>query len=179
MPDALPPPPDALDETISAVCLACGLCCRGAIYTHVEIVGDEIPFAEGLGLTILLENGKTYFQEPPRCFQNQQCTIYEQRFGTCRTYQCQLLQKLRAGTIGRDKALEIVTDLRQRFDDIVEHLDPEAPPTNVRGMLVRELNALAGQSFASLSADTNHLLLQLRVVSMLIGRHLDGRFYKE
>jgi Fe-S-cluster containining protein len=69
-----------------AVCLECGLCCRGVLYGKVFLQEEELEWAAELRLPILQEDARSAFRQPCACFVNQKCSIYEQRFAACRAY---------------------------------------------------------------------------------------------
>jgi hypothetical protein len=61
---------------------------------------------ERLGIGILELEQR--FSLPCPCLISKKCTIYENRFVTCRTFRCQLLKDVEAGDVAEAEAIEIV-----------------------------------------------------------------------
>jgi Fe-S-cluster containining protein len=97
----------------SALCMACGMCCTGAIHGSAELDADEIEGARSCGLTLTGSTSKPQFTMPCTALRGSVCTIYEHRPRTCRGYRCQLLERLDRHEIGFEEALEKVSEARR------------------------------------------------------------------
>jgi hypothetical protein len=75
------------------LCLSCGLCCDGSLFWAV-------PVAPGEDTPVPLD-GEGRLRQPCACF-NGACTIYPDRPSACRSFDCRVLQTVRAGV--RDEA---------------------------------------------------------------------------
>ena len=66
----------------SALCLSCGMCCDGSLFSNGLLVDDEeVGLARSLGLEILggPEAGTSWkFRQPCACFQAGECAVYDQ-----------------------------------------------------------------------------------------------------
>ncbi len=178
-----PVPPADPDAAASVVCLACGLCCEGALYTHVGLREDEIAFAEGLELKVVhLDKGRVtgdFYLLPCHYLVDKKCSIYQERFEVCRTYQCMLTENVRAGVVEQDTAVGIVKDLRQRFELVRAELNPEGKPVSIPDLVRIHVSKLTSADVAALSPARQRALLELRVMAMLLTRHIDFHFFPE
>jgi len=108
----------------SDLCLACGLCCHGVLHNHAELQGDEIEKAEGLGLEIEREADRLYFGLPCRHVSGAACTVYENRFATCREYRCGLLNNYLSEQVSREQALSHIAEAKRLLKLVREALPP-------------------------------------------------------
>lgn len=111
------------DDT--APCLGCGLCCDGTLFARVEVNDAEEEQLKSVGYELITVSDKTYLPQPCPHARCGQCTIYETRFETCRSFRCALLRRYQAGEVsGKDaraiveKALELVAKVREGDPDI-------------------------------------------------------------
>src|SRR6185437_13875970 len=91
------------DEERSARCLACGLCCQGALHDLVPL--DESPH-------------RLAFRLPCPRLDDRRCTVYAERPRTCASYACETLRAYGAGEIDEAEALarvRAVGDLTMRI----------------------------------------------------------------
>lgn len=91
--------------TENAPCLDCGMCCDGTLYSFVHLKGSERLKADKLGTTRKEIDGKPVFLEPCPALSGTACTIYADRFHTCRTYRCATLKALDEGGIDHGEAM--------------------------------------------------------------------------
>src|SRR5262245_46751393 len=93
------------------ICLSCGLCCNGVIFSDVKLLAGE-DAAELRALEIPLarcakEHGEAdglavsgwRFPQPCTAFDGCRCTIYNSRPKYCREFDCLLLKKVKAGSV--------------------------------------------------------------------------------
>ena len=92
----------------SALCVACGLCCSGALFSHAKAEPDELERLAGFGLQLTEVNGAPRFRLPCHHLAGTACTIYQDRFTICRSFRCELLKRLDRGEIGHDEAERLV-----------------------------------------------------------------------
>lgn len=83
----------------SGLCLACGICCQGAFHFGARVHEGEEQAVRALGLTITDSEEGTVFPLPCPRHQENRCTIYADRPGACRDYQCKLLLRYQAGKV--------------------------------------------------------------------------------
>jgi hypothetical protein len=87
---------------LETLCLKCGLCCDGTLFTHVAL---SKPERERLGMEVLR-------QPCTRLEKNGCCSIYASRPGGCATFVCMLGRALEDGEVQLDEALQIVAEAR-------------------------------------------------------------------
>lgn len=95
----------------SDLCLQCGLCCDGTLFSNVIIEADERDFVESLGLSIEPgPNGESLTMlQPCPAFIDGCCSLYERgRPNTCDKYSCGLLTGFEAERAGLDDCLAVV-----------------------------------------------------------------------
>jgi hypothetical protein len=62
------------------------------------------------------------FTQPCACFDGRLCRIYADRPARCRTFECGLLKRVRAGELSTAAALEKITDAQQLVQKVHELL---------------------------------------------------------
>src|SRR5207249_6862002 len=94
------------------LCTRCGLCCDGSLFGDVELVGPaEATRLEIMGLEIddNQADGELLVQ-PCAALQGRRCGIYAHRPKCCRSFECQLLQDVRRGTVSVERAEEQIAE---------------------------------------------------------------------
>jgi len=97
-----------MTDPASALCLACGLCCDGNLFTQVPLRGDEIDRVRRRGLPILERPQGAVLQQRCAALDGCRCEIYDDRPAACRGYRCMLLTSLGEGEVSLAEALVIV-----------------------------------------------------------------------
>lgn len=102
-----------------ALCTRCGFCCDGSLFGHVPIGDDEAERLPAPLVAVPREGEKTRlaFLQPCAAF-GATCTVYGDRPKTCRTYRCELLKAIEAGTQTYETAHTIVARVRERRVEI-------------------------------------------------------------
>ena len=118
------------------ICLACGLCCNGAIFADVRLqAGDEPARLLGLGLPLRISNRKGEpasnlagepsarvqrfrFSQPCAAFDGCRCRVYDDRPRYCRLFECGVLKSLKAGKISHRTALRLIRSARTKADHV-------------------------------------------------------------
>jgi hypothetical protein len=113
------------------LCLACGLCCNGALFMDVELQpGDDSTKLAALGLSLSpvrrvqrqevragnpkFEIRNFKFPQPCAALDGCRCQIYADRPARCREFECVLLKSVNAGRVATDAALRIIRTARRR-----------------------------------------------------------------
>lgn len=104
------PPQDAAAAAPdgSRLCLACGICCQGALHRAARIGEDEIEAVERLGLALSSTEKGPVFALPCPLHREGRCTVYTERPSPCRSYQCKLLRRYLAGESTWDESIRRV-----------------------------------------------------------------------
>lgn len=119
------------EKDAGGLCLSCGLCCNGAIFSDVSLEREERRehFAQR-GLRFA--NSPDKFVQPCTAFSSGLCSIYHERPGHCRKFECHLLLDLKSGAVNHAEARQVVrealaalattTRLLRELGDHQEHL---------------------------------------------------------
>ena len=82
-------------DPAEALCLACGLCCNGAIFRDVKLTtGDNAVSLRKLGLSFKRTGPGFAMRQPCTAFHGGKCGVYEDRPVHCRTFECVTLKRL-------------------------------------------------------------------------------------
>jgi hypothetical protein len=119
------------------LCLACGLCCNGVLFSDVELrEADEVRRLAALGLPAKLPRAAPAPARLPQpcaalCADNR-CRIYAERPARCREFHCGVLQRVLAGQLEPAAAQRLIRQTRERagrvrallreLGDTAEHL---------------------------------------------------------
>ena len=104
------------------LCTQCGLCCDGSLFADVELSGRaEATTLEIMGLEIEDDekNGALLLQ-PCRALEGRRCAIYAHRPECCRTFECRLLQDVRRGAVGVERAGEQIAEALRQIGRVKE-----------------------------------------------------------
>jgi len=110
-------PPDATE-----LCISCGLCCNGVLYSRTKIESHEVSGLTA-GLRVDQAGDHFRFQQPCKHHCEGRCVIYSQRFTQCRTFQCALLKRFDAGEVALPEALKAVAEAKAMVARVAA-LDP-------------------------------------------------------
>lgn len=124
------PHPPTFDEA-STLCVSCGLCCSGALFDRARAQPDELERIAGFGLTIFADSKADRFRLPCALLEGNACTIYEQRFSVCRTFECKTLKAVKEGSLEPAAALGIVAKAKELIGRLAE-ADSEWAQASVR-----------------------------------------------
>ena len=98
----------------SELCLACGLCCNGALHTSVPVRPEHIQLVRNLGLTIeKTDDHKLGFLQPCPLYQKDRCSAYPHHPPTCQEYRCALLQRYENGDVTLEDSLAITRTAKE------------------------------------------------------------------
>ncbi len=100
-----------LTAVASELCLGCGICCDGSLFSSGPLEPEEVPVARRLGLVI--EDGD--FRQPCARLDvsTKRCGVYAERPSACRAYRCELLVELERGAVSIEQARASVRRLRE------------------------------------------------------------------
>src|SRR5215471_15482426 len=99
----------------SELCLQCGLCCDGTIFTHARLYESEREFTESLGMKVgeRPDGGGLGAVLPCPNFVDGCCSLYSvRRPAICGDYQCALLTGYVAGTRRLNEVVPVVQLVR-------------------------------------------------------------------
>ena len=120
------------------LCLSCGLCCDGTLYTHAPVgAAEPVEAFRAVGVRITPDrDGKGRYEIPLPClrFENGRCRTYGCRPAICSSYRCRPLRRVEAGKMALHEAQGIVQLARERR-------------RRFRRLLARHFPELAGEPF--------------------------------
>lgn len=142
------------------LCLDCGMCCNGHVFTHLALTESDRDTLRAAGLHHAGTQDR--FDLPCRFLDGGRCTIYASRPAVCASYRCKTLAQAQDGAVSLDEAkerIDKVAELRRAFE--------AATPS---GMTVQEAYAMAARE----ETPEHYLPLRLAYVALqvIIDRHL-------
>jgi Fe-S-cluster containining protein len=116
--------------SLEALCLKCGLCCDGTLFTHVALT---VPEAERLKGRVELQSNDAagVLRQPCSALDGCACTVYAERPKGCARFVCFLGQALIDKEVGLEEAARTVAQA-QALRDVINRLVP-GPGTPIGG----------------------------------------------
>ena len=110
-------------KSVEQLCLACGLCCDGTLFDHVQLgPDDDARKLKSLGLPVAVARSRTpvtRFRQPCAALcADRTCRLYADRPLQCRDFECGVFKEAKAGRISFAAALRLVKKARQQADHI-------------------------------------------------------------
>ncbi|WP_342377679.1 YkgJ family cysteine cluster protein [Myxococcus stipitatus] len=128
---------------LSTLCLRCGMCCDGTLFTHVSLQPDEASALRRHGVPLLQrEEGPPVLAQHCAALDGRTCTVYADRPASCRRYHCQLFSALSEKEVSLDEALGLVDEAHARIA-AVERVLPPATRDAPRSVMQRARQAAA------------------------------------
>ncbi|WAS93311.1 YkgJ family cysteine cluster protein [Nannocystis punicea] len=146
--------------SLATLCQRCALCCDGNLFATVPLHAGEVDAVRRRGLVVLERDAGAALAQPCAALQAQRCTIYDDRPGPCRSYECMLYAALAADEVGLDDALAVVAEARTRLGAVAAALPGDGPP------LAR----------ARVAAREGHLSPETHALVVRAGEFLERRF---
>ena len=106
-------------KTVEQLCLACGLCCDGTLFDHVQLKpNDDAAKLKALGLPAAATRAKIpviRFTQPCAALcADCTCRLYADRPKQCREFECGVYKDVQAGRISFATALVLVKKARRQ-----------------------------------------------------------------
>jgi hypothetical protein len=144
----MPADPSPLPEA-ERLCLACALCCNGALFRDVELqAADDPARLRALGLGLRESRGGPRLPQPCPALAGCRCTVYPDRPARCRQFDCALLQALAAGQVNLEQALRRVRRTRRLVARVLKLLHALGDTNEDRPLRQRCLRVLRQQEQA-------------------------------
>jgi hypothetical protein len=161
------PLPDA-----SALCVSCGMCCDGALFTNARAEPEEVARLRELGLEVeQVRPGRTQFRLPCPHHHEGHCGIYPDRFLKCRSFRCALLNRLDSGETTLAEAQATVAQAKAMLSR-VSALDPAAGQFGTR---VEQRSEPAPAGEGEEVARRRRLLLESLALDLFLDRKFRNR----
>lgn len=176
LPVSEPPPPDAA----TALCLDCGICCEGVLYTYGQLHEDEVERIIDLGILVSEESEAPAFVQPCACHLDRRCAVYDDRPRTCVTYRCALLRSAQTGTSTFAECHRIVKEVRAVISRIYGRIGTRDPSKRIWSQAGDYLRAHMPPDSGPQDAQRAHgpLLLDLNVLALLCRRHFESKGFE-
>lgn len=160
-------PPPLADS--SALCVSCGLCCSGVLFADAKATAAEIGRVRRFGLeTFRTETGADRFRLPCHHLSGGACTIYAERFSTCRNFKCALLKRLESGEVALADGQAAVARAKELLAPVI------AADPHLRNVLARR--ALRREDVAALPPERRAAAGRLLLDTLVLDRFLDSTF---
>ena len=101
------------ERDAAAACETCGLCCSGLLFARVRVKEEDTAARERLGLGTAPDG--VPLPHPCRCLNGTLCSIYDDRSGNCRTYQCETRREILRGETTLARARARIADVKDRL----------------------------------------------------------------
>jgi len=157
---------DSVYSESSQICLDCGICCHGTIFIH-----DLDPQLYGIPpepRNQLLPLACLVFSFARNC-----CLIYEDpdRPLVCKTYQCQLLKRLKHDEITLEQAQSKIKSVKTLLTRILTQIPQSDPPVRANKLIQ---NAFDSLTLELASGDRSHIDLYMDICSLqlLMSRYI-------
>lgn len=99
------------------ICQECGLCCTGALFTHVYINGNEAKKIRKCGVPVQnLPDDKFAFNLPCSGYKDGCCSLYESRPTKCSNYSCKLMNSVINGDTPYKAASKTVSKTKKEME---------------------------------------------------------------
>lgn len=163
----------------SSLCLACGLCCDGTLFSYVPVrEGDSRVSLEGASIKVLLLGEENRFEQPCSAYSRQCCQIYTDRPTNCRKFRCKLLIELLDRKITHLDAREKINQVFFLRNNLIETLPGIAPELHETSLpeLWDQWNRLAnGEEGLAFRRKHGAALMQMAALRWYLQQH----FFKE
>jgi len=168
-------PPNTLTDA-NLLCVECGLCCTGHLFTHLTLKEGEESKADFLGLKRSDPAAEMHFQLPCHLWRGK-CAIYDHpsKPNICGLYQCNLLKKVSAQEVGLPEALKVVRQTKQ----VISELEPMLEAKPEKAFLKRLITQVSRlESSGHENADELNFRFKAGVALVLFKKHFDRREFK-
>ncbi len=110
-------------QLTDTLCTSCGLCCDGVLFTSVICpTATEALRMEGLGSPVEMKKGLASFTQPCNHLGGTRCSVYADRPGRCRSFECKVLLSVRAGDNTVEQAETIIAETKAAADQLRSQL---------------------------------------------------------
>ena len=162
------------------LCVGCGLCCDGTLFTHADVF-DETPVIETIDVLLTRKGDETKRQLPLPCSllaEGASCGVYEDRPPICESYRCNLLKSVDAGEQSLKDARAIThrtSELRDTVRQGIEEIVGPSPTLSIAAMIA----ALDAHRYTQTDPSTfrrEHAELYLSIAAL--GMAIESNFRK-
>ncbi len=164
------------------LCLACGLCCDGALFDNVQLgAGDDVQKLKALGLPVAVTRGRTavtFFRQPCVALcADRACRVYADRPGQCRAFECGVFKATLAGQMPFDGALRLVKSARKKAENIRQLLRKLGDMDEQRSLGDRFRRTQRRMETGDVDAEAGHTFAELGVAVHQFNLLAHDKFY--
>lgn len=110
------------------ICVKCGLCCDGTIFTQARLNYEDAPTAcKAKGIELIEVGGNDSIYLPCSRLTNKTCSIYRDRPSVCKNYKCKLLTAYETGQTTYENAISLIISVTNLRDKLRAQI--QQPPT--------------------------------------------------
>ena len=109
---------DRQERSLEKLCLECGLCCDGTVFTHVALTAKE---------AVRLQLPGVLRQPCPQLGSNKHCGVYRERPMGCAHFVCMLGRSLEDGGVSHSQAVEKVREVQSLAQKLNAHIPGPGP----------------------------------------------------
>ncbi|MBZ4336259.1 YkgJ family cysteine cluster protein [Corallococcus sp. AS-1-12] len=158
-----------MSSALSTLCLHCGMCCDGTLFTQVPLQPAEAEALRQRGLSLAVkEDGAVVLPQRCAALEGLCCTVYAERPEACRRYRCQLFNALAEGEVSLEEAKGVVETAHAKVDAVVGGV---GSAEGGRGPAMRQARVAAAS--LTLAPETRESLARAEVY---LDQHFRGRF---
>jgi hypothetical protein len=134
-------------DEAETLCMTCGLCCTGHLFSWVQIKAAERSRLQQLGLKIIQPSARHHGFCQPCPMWDGECAIYRSKTypSGCRSFNCKLLRELLDESISLSKASRVIKRTKERIS-IVEKFLPATKSVSFRERLMEWLTRVKNSS---------------------------------
>jgi hypothetical protein len=99
-------------DPASKPCVAYDFCCNGPPYQAVVLTEEEEKRTRARPLPVLQSSQPPRIQQPCPFHRNSRCEIRAERFASCASHGCELLEQVQAGSRGLESALFVAHEVK-------------------------------------------------------------------
>ena len=138
--------------------------------------GDSARELSALGLKLKRKKRQNYILQPCPAFECSRCSIYAERPERCRVFECRQLQRLEAGKITEDIALEKIHEAQRQVARVNELLGL-AGKTDMKRPLSKRFNKVMAEPVdATKDPAAAELRGRLTLAMLVLNAMLDQEF---
>lgn len=159
---------------LSTLCLRCGMCCDGSLFTHVSLQPDETTALQRRGVPLSRrEDGTQALAQHCGALDGRTCTVYSDRPASCRRYHCQLFAALAEKEVSLEEALGVVDQAHALRASLERELPDDATPDAPRSVMQRARRAAQAHPARPLSQRAQDAYASTEA---FLDKHFRGRF---
>jgi len=159
------------ESEATELCLACGLCCTGHLFSWVRLKATELNPLEKLGLKVIRNDPRQRGFVQPCPMWNGNCKIYDHPNYPrgCDSYKCKLLRELLDESLELDQALQVVKQAKAKIRS-VEKLLPASKEISFREHVIERIEYLSDKS------ELNTIEVKFQVKANDLLNYFENRF---